>query len=700
MKKGTKHEAPLHRVRIIGIFAHVDAGKTTTSEAILYQTGRIHRTGSIDDGTTQLDFLQQERERGITIMAAATACHWKGTRINIIDTPGHIDFTAEVVRSIRVIDGAVMIVCGVSGVEPQTEAVWRHADKEKLARLLFVNKLDRTGADFHRTLADIRERLTPNATPIQLPIGREGDFRGVVDLLEERAWLWDEEGEGHEAPIPAEMAEEVAKAREVLLDTISETDNDLLERRLEGEPISTAAYKAALRRASLEGLLVPVLCGAARNQIGVTPLLDAILDYLPAPVDMPPVLGHHPDDEDEILERPDSFDAPFCATAFKIVTDPHVGHLTWVRVFSGVARVGEPIYNPRTGQSERVGRIYRMHADRREQVDEMAASDVVALVGMKSAATGDTLCDPDAPIVLEKFNFPEPVIAVALRPASNKEREKLHNAVARLCDEDPTLIQRTDPETGELTLAGMGELHLEVTIDRLRTEFGLRPLVSPPQVSYRETVRKPATVTTTYKKQSGGHGHFAEVVLRIEPNDEEGITFVNEAPPADLPRDFIRPTEIGVRRALEQGVIAGFSVTDVKVTLLGGRYHEVDSASMDFEIAGAMAAREAVRKAAPALLEPLMRLDVNVSEEHLGAVVGDINRRRGQVNAIRVRGNYRNIDAEVPLSEVRGYATDLRSMTQGRGTFTLEFRRYVLVPEPIAAEVIKERRAAGKVPIR
>ncbi len=701
MKRGSREKVEvLKRVRIIGIFAHVDAGKTTTSEAILYQTGRIHRAGSIDDGTTQLDFLQQERERGITIMAAATACHWKGTRINIIDTPGHIDFTAEVVRSIRVIDGAVMIVCGVSGVEPQTEAVWRHADKEKLARLLFVNKLDRTGADFGRALADIRARLTPNAVPVQWPIGAEGTFRGVVDLLEARAWLWDEGDEGREGPIPAEVAEEVAAAREALLDTISETDNDLLERRLEGKAISTAEYKAALRRASLEGLLVPVLCGAARNQIGVTPLLDAIVDYLPAPVDMPPVLGHHPEDENLILERPDSFDVPFCATAFKIVADPHVGHLTWVRVFSGVARTGELIYNPRTGQSERIGRIYRMHANRREQVSEMAASDVVALVGMKSAATGDTLCDPDAPIVLEKFDFPDPVIAVALTPASSKEREKLHNAVARLCDEDPTLVQHIDPETGELTLAGMGELHLEVTVDRLRTEFGLRPRVSPPQVSYRETVRKAATVTTTYKKQSGGHGHFAEVVLRVEPSDEEGITFVNEAPPAELPRDFIRPTEIGVRRALEQGVIAGFSVTNVKVTLLGGRYHEVDSAAMDFEIAGAMGARQAVRKASPTLLEPLMRLDVNVNEEHLGAVVGDINRRRGQVNAIRVRGHYRNIDAEVPLSEVRGYATDLRSMTQGRGTFTLEFRRYVPVPDGIAEEVIKERRAAGKVPIR
>jgi elongation factor G len=703
----TKKEAPLENVRIIGIFAHVDAGKTTTSESILYYTGRIHRAGSIDEGDTQMDFLQQERERGITIMSAATACHWREHRINLIDTPGHIDFTAEVVRSIRVIDGAVMIVCGVGGVEPQTEAVWLHANREKLARLIFVNKLDRIGADFYRVLDEIRQRLTPNAVPLELPIGIENDFVGVVDLFTEQALVW---RDGIDDPdtisVPVEMTTQVAKAREALFDAICETDDVLLEQRLEGLPVEIGALRAALRKAVVAGQIVPVLCGTSRNRIAVQPLLDAIVDYLPAPVDMPPVLGHDPTQEDEIIERQDAFDVPFCASAFKIVTDPHVGHLTWVRVFSGQMNAGELVYNPRADTTERVGRIYRMHANRREQVESMAASDVVALVGVKSAVTGDTLCDPAHPIVLEGIHFPTPVIAVALTPQSTKDREKLHQAVSHLCDEDPTLIQNFDAETGELTLAGMGELHLDVSVDRLRTEFGIVPQVSSPQVSYRETVEKHVEVTTTYKKQSGGHGHYAEIVLGIEPlaedeeADEHGILFVHAAPPAELPRDFWRPTELGVRHALEQGVIAGYSVTGVKVTLLGGRYHEVDSAAMDFEIAGGMGARQVVHAAAPALLEPVMHIDINVAEEYVGSIVADIGRRRGLVNAMRVRGLLRNVDGEVPLAEARGYATDLRSMTQGRGTFTLEFKRYAVVPAGIAEEIVKERKAAGKVPLR
>lgn len=702
-----KKEAPLENVRIIGIFAHVDAGKTTTSESILYYTGRIHRAGLIDDGDTQMDFMQQERERGITIMSAATACHWRDHRINLIDTPGHIDFTAEVVRSIRVIDGAVMIVCGVGGVEPQTEAVWLHADREKLARLIFVNKLDRIGADFDRALGEIRERLTPNAQPLQLPIGSEGDFVGIVDLLTEQAWAWHNgDDEPESVPVPAGMTAQVAKAREALFDAICETDDMLLEQRLEGLPVEIETLREALRKAVISGDIVPVLCGTSRNRIAVQPLLDAIVDYLPAPVDIPPVLGHNPADPDEIIERADAFDVPFCASAFKIVTDPHVGHLTWVRVFSGQMNAGELVYNPRADTSERVGRIYRMHANRREQVESMAASDVVALVGVKSAVTGDTLCDPAHPIVLEGIHFPTPVIAVALTPPSSKEREKLHQAVSHLCEEDPTLIQNFDAETGELTLAGMGELHLDVSVDRLRTEFGIVPQVSAPQVSYRETVQNRVEVTTTYKKQSGGHGHYAEIVLGIEPlaegeeADEHGVLFVHAAPPAELPREFWRPVELGARRALAQGVIAGYPVTGVKVTLLDGRYHEVDSAAMDFEIAGGMGARQVVRAAAPALLEPIMRIDINVAEEYVGSVVADIGRRRGIVNAMRVRGLLRNVDGEVPLAEARGYATDLRSMTQGRGTFTLEFKRYAVVPEGIAAGVIKERQAAGKVPVR
>ncbi len=698
-----RKEAPINKVRIIGIFAHVDAGKTTTSESILYYTGRIHRQGLIDNGDTQLDFMQQERERGITIMSAATACHWRNHRINLIDTPGHIDFTAEVVRSIRVIDSAVMILCGVGGVEPQTETVWMHADREKLPRLIFINKLDRLGANYKGVLQEVRERLAPNALPLMMPIGMGETFKGVVDLLSEKAYIHQP---GEEEPvireIPAEIADKVAAARSTLIDTISETDEALLEKRLSDKPIDTATLQAALRKAVIAGDIVPVLCGASRERVGIQALLDAVVDYLPAPVDMPPILGHDPTTEGEIVERADDPNAPFCASAFKIVTDPHVGHLTWVRVFSGQMNTGDTLYNSRTGETERISRIYRMHANHREQVDHMAASDVVALVGMKSAVTGDTLCDPERPIVLETFKFPDPVIAVALAPKTVKDRERLHQAVKRLCNEDPTLEQYVDPETGELQISGMGELHLEIAVDRLQTEFGLAPQVSAPQISYRETVRHSVEVTTTYKKQSGGHGHFAEVTMRIEPAPGgDTVEFESEAPPRDLPRDFWRPTELGLRRALEQGVIAGYPVTNVKVTLTGGSYHEVDSAAMDFEIAGAMAARRLVRAANPALLEPVMSLDITAAEEHIGSVVADIGRRRGIVNAMRVRGNdMRNIDGEVPLAEARGYATDLRSMTQGRGAFTLEFERYDIVPDDIAAEIIEERKKAGKIPER
>ena len=697
-----KKEAPIEKVRIIGIFAHVDAGKTTTSEAILYYTGRTHRLGSVDAGDTQLDWMDQERERGITITAAATACHWRGHRINLIDTPGHIDFTAEVVRSIRVIDGAVVLLCGVGGVEPQTEAVWMHANRENLARIIFINKLDRMGADFERVLAEVRELLTPQAVPLQLPIGSEGTFTGVVDLLSQQALIW-RAGDDDPTlePIPAAMQAQAAEARERLRDAICDTDEALLEQCLEGTEPDEATLQAALRRATMAGKLVPVLCGSSRNRVGVQPLLDAVVAYLPAPVDMPSVLGILPGDEAEIVERPDDPAAPLCAAAFKIVSDPHVGHLTWVRVFSGRLRVGEVVYNPRAGEQERVGRIYRMHGNQREQVDHMAASDVVALVGVKSAITGDTLCDPDHPIMLETFKFPEPVIAIALSPPSAQEREKLSQAVARLCAEDPTLIGRFDAETGEQTLAGMGELHLEVAAERLRREFGIAPRVSAPQVSYRETIRQAAETVGRYKKQSGGRGHYAEVQLRVEPlQPGEGIVFENEAPPAEFPRDFVRPTEMGVRDALEKGIIAGYAVTDVRVTLLGGRFHEVDSAAMDFEIAGSMAVRQAVRQARPALLEPVMSLDMNVGEEYLGAIVGDLSRRRGVVKEMRVRGNVRHVEGEVPLGETFGYATDLRSLTSGRGTFTLEFARYDLLPDSLAEQVIKQRLAEGKVPKR
>ncbi len=695
-----RKEAPIDKVRIMGIFAHVDAGKTTVSEAVLYYTGRIHRQGDINDGNTQLDFMEQERERGITIMSAATACHWQDHRINLIDTPGHIDFTAEVVRSIRVIDGAVIVLCGVGGVEPQTETVWMHADNAEVPRLIFVNKLDRVGADFGRALADVREHLTPNALPLQLPIGKEGGFIGVVDILAQQALVWrDGADDPAVEPVPASLQERLAEMREPVLDAICETDDALLELRLEGVEPELSDLQAALRRATCSRRLVPVLCGASRIRIGVQPLLDAVVAYLPSPLERRPVTGVVPGGEGEAIERASDPGAPFSASVFKIVTDPHVGQLAWVRVFSGRLEAGGVVLNPRTGEKERVGRIYRMHGSEREQVDHMAASDVVALVGAKSATTGDTLCDPDHPIALEDFDFPAPVISIALHAGSNGQGVKLREAVTRLCKEDPTLISSFDAETGEETLAGMGELHLEIAVDRLRREFGIEPRVSAPQVSYRETVRRAAETVTTYKKQSGGHGHYAEVVLRLEPVEggDGGVIFENEAPPSEFPRDFVGPTEMGVRDALGKGVIAGFPASGIRVTLLGGKYHEVDSASMDFQIAGSMAARQAFRKAGPALLEPMMRADISVGEEHVGGVVADMGRRRGIVNAVHVRGESRCVDGEVPLAEARGYATDLRSLTQGRGTFTLEFRRYDVVPDGIAAEVIEQRRQEGKI---
>jgi elongation factor G len=706
-----KDKVPIEKTRVIGIYAHIDAGKTTTSEAILYLTGRIHRAGSVDDGDTQLDWMEQERARGITITAAATTCYWRDHRINLIDTPGHIDFTAEVVRSIRVIDGAIVVLCGVGGVETQTETVWRHADRQNLPRVIFVNKLDRSSADFQRVLADVRQRLTPNAVPLQLPVGSGEAFTGVIDLLERRALVW-HQGSDEPAvePIPPVMDDQIAMARASLLDAICETDDALLAQHVEGREVDAVALRAALRRATVAGGLVPVLCGSARHRIGVQPLLDAVADYLPAPVDVPPVVGMLPGSEasplpggteGNIIERPADPHAPLCAAAFKIVTDPHVGHLTWVRVFSGQLRIRESVYNPRADVEERVGRIYRMHANRREPMERMAAGDVMALVGVKSAVTGDTLCDPAQPIVLEAFTFPQPVISVALAPSSDEERDRLRQSVRRLCDEDPTLFVGFDPETEEQILSGMGELHLEIAVDRLRSEFGIVAQVSPPQIAYRETVRRRAEATGTYKRQTGGHGHFAVVHLRVEPlNRGAGLVFESLASPIEVPDQLVRATEQGAREALEKGIIAGYPVTDVRITLLSGKFHEVDSDSMDFRIAGSMAVRRAVRQARPALLEPIMQADINVGEEHVGAVVADLGRRRGSVNGIRGHGSVRNLTGEAPLAEARGYATDLRSLTQGRGTFTLEFQRYDLVPDAIAESIVEQRRAEGKIPVR
>lgn len=697
-------EITLNKIRVIGIFAHIDAGKTTTSEAILYYTGRIHRIGSVDEGSTQLDWMEQERARGITITAAATTCDWQGHHINLIDTPGHIDFSAEVVRSVRVIDGAVIVLCGVEGVETQTETVWGHAEREYLPRLLFVNKLDRTGADFDRVLEAIRQHLTRHSVALQIPIGKEDSFRGAIDLLSQRALLWPREvnpGDAVdpvEAAIPPEYTARATAARTSLLDSICETDENLLSMRLEGREPRLEDYLAALRKAVIAGKLVPVLCGSAKYRIGIQPLLDAVIAYLPAPGDVPPAFGVVPDTGGELAERPSHPEAPFCATAFKIVSDPHVGHLTWARAFSGSLKTGDWVYNPRTGVKDRADRIYRIHANRRELVDQMHAGDVMALVGIKTAVTGDTLCDPDHPVELEPFTFPEPVITVALAPATPEERERLRQIMRRLCAEDPTLLSGYDAETQEETLSGMGELHLEIAVDRMRTEFGITAKASRPQVAYRETVRARATATGDYRKQSGGHGHYALIRLRVEPVERgEGLVLDSRASPVEVPENFVRNAQAGIREALAKGILAGYPITDVRVTILGGRYHEVDSNALDFQIAGSMAVRQALHKARPGLLEPVMHADIGVGETYLGSVMADFTRRRGEIRDLQMRGVKRHILGEVPLSEVQGYVTALRDMTSGRGDFSLEFRRYDLVPDELAEAVIAERQARGKV---
>lgn len=693
-----EHKTTIQNTRVMGIFAHIDAGKTTTSEAILYYTGRIHRIGCVDEGSTQLDWMEQERLRGITITAAATTCQWKDHLIHLIDTPGHIDFTAEVIRSVRVIDGAVIVMCGVGGVETQTETVWRHADRQNLARIIFVNKLDRTGADFYRVLEGIEKRLTRRAVPLQLPIGNAETFTGVVDLLTRQALIWED---GAEEPvrrsIPQELEAAVEAARNRLLDTICETDDVLLAQRLDGIEPEPAAFRGALRRLTITDELVPVLCGSARRRIGIQPLLDAVAAYLPAPDDLPAVEGFSPGGSEERVTFPRQPDAPLCASAFKIVSDPHVGHLTWVRVFSGSLQTGETVYNPRAGQEERVDRIYRMHANRRELVNRMRAGDVMALVGVKSAVTGDTLCQADHPAGLEPFAFPEPVIGVALTAATD-EREKLRQVMRRMCEADPTLRAGYDPQTGEEMLSGMGELHLEITVDRMRTEFGLLVKSSLPQVAYRETVCRTAQATGDYRKQTGGHGHYAVVRLHVAPLERgAGILLENKANPVEVPEGFVRAAQGGIQEALEKGILAGYPLTDLRVTITGGKYHEVDSNSMDFRIAGSMAVRQALRQASPALLEPVMRADIQVSEEYLGAVMADFARRRGDVKDVHFREKIRNIIGDVPLAEARGYATDLRSLSQGKGIFTLEFLRYAIVPESLAETIVTERREKGKI---
>lgn len=680
---------PLERTRNIGIMAHIDAGKTTTTERILFYTGRVHRMGEVDDGAATMDWMVQEQERGITITAAATTCLWKDHRINIIDTPGHVDFTMEVERSLRVLDGAIAVLCAVGGVEPQTETVWRQADRYHVPRIVFVNKMDRVGADFNRAVSMIRERLGARGVPIQIPIGSEEGFKGVVDLIERKAVLYlDDLGIQQEVTdIPPEMQEEAMKRREELIEAIADTDDDIMTKYIEGEEITTTELKQALRRATLAVKIVPVLCGAAFRNKGVQLLLDAVVDYLPAPNDLPPVRGTNPRTGEE-EERAADDSQPFSALAFKIATDPYVGKLTYFRVYSGIVRAGSYVYNATKGKKERLARILLMHANHREDVDVARAGDIVAAVGFREVTTGDTLSDEERPVILEAIEFPEPVISVAVEPKTKADEDKLAAALGKLAEEDPTFRVRQDPETGQTVISGMGELHLEIIIDRLVREFRVEANVGKPQVSYRETIRSTVESEGKFIRQTGGRGQYGHVKIILAPLPAGGgFEFEDRVTGGAIPKEFIPAVEAGAREAMESGVLAGYPLVDMKVTLFDGSYHEVDSSEMAFKIAASMAVKDGARRADPVLLEPLMRVEVVVPEEFTGDVIADISARRGRVQGMERRGPSQIIRAHVPLAEMFGYATDLRSLTQGRGTYIMHFMRYEEVPAQIAEAV-------------
>ncbi|RDV80522.1 elongation factor G [Ammonifex thiophilus] len=685
-------EYPLEKVRNIGIMAHIDAGKTTTTERILYYTGRIHRIGEVHDGTAVMDFMPQEKERGITITSAATTCFWRGYRINIIDTPGHVDFTVEVERSLRVLDGAIAIFCAVGGVEPQSETVWRQADKYHVPRIAYVNKMDRVGADFFRVLQMMRERLGANPVAIQLPVGVEDSFVGVVDLIREKALIYvDELGTRiEEREIPDDLKELAAEYREKLLEAAAEADEELMLKYLEGEELTPEEIKRGLRIATLTGKAVPVLCGASYRNKGVQPLLDAVVDFLPSPIDIPPVKGVNPETgEEEIRESRD--DAPFTALAFKIMADPYVGRLTFFRVYSGTLRAGSYVYNATRRKRERVSRILRMHADHREEVEEIYSGEIAAAVGLKETFTGDTLCDEKHPILLESMEFPDPVISVAIEPKTRDDYDKLGPALSRLAEEDPTFRTHVDHETGQTIISGMGELHLEIIVDRLRREFKVDVNVGKPQVAYRETITRPAKAEGKYIRQTGGRGQYGHVWLEIEPLPRgSGFQFHNKIVGGVVPKEFVPAVEAGVREAMENGVLAGYPVIDVSVSLVDGSYHEVDSSEMAFKIAASLAFKEAARQAGLVLLEPMMKIEVITPEEYLGEVIGDLNARRAQIEGLEARGPVRVIKAFVPLAEMFGYATTLRSLTQGRGSYTMQFDHYAEVPRNIAEKIIQK----------
>ncbi len=693
-------EIPLERIRNIGIIAHIDAGKTTTTERILFYTGRTYKIGEVHEGTAVMDWMEQERERGITITAAATTAEWKDHRINIIDTPGHVDFTAEVERSLRVLDGGVVVFDAVAGVEPQSETVWRQADKYKVPRICFINKMDRTGADFGRTVEMIKDRLGARPVPIQMPIGAEDRFRGLVDLMANKAVLYlDDEGKREDlAEIPAEAAAQAEVLRQEMIEAIAETNDELTLLYLEGEELDVEELKHALRKATIEGKLVPVLCGAALKNKGVQRMLDAVIDYLPSPLEVPPMTGTRSgelagEEGVELITRPPSEDAPFAGLVFKIVADPYVGKLAYFRVYSGKLEAGSYVLNTTRNQRERVGRLIQMHANHREEIKEVYAGEIAAMVGPKQSFTGDTISDPDHPIVLENIRFPEPVLQLAIEPKTKSDQDKLSVALVRLSEEDPTFRVHTDQESGQTIIAGMGELHLEVLVDRMRREYKVEANQGKPQVAYREAISVPVDVEGKFVRQTGGKGQYGHVKLQLEPLGRgRGFEFVNGIIGGTIPREYIKPVEQGVREAMDTGVIAGFPVVDLKVTLYDGSYHEVDSSEMAFKIAGSMALKEGVRKGRPQLLEPVMKVEVVTPEDFLGAVLGDLNARRGHVEGMEARGNAQVVRAYVPLASMFGYTTDLRSATQGRATSSMEFAYYQPLAEALAKEIIEKRR--------
>jgi elongation factor G len=676
--------------------AHIDAGKTTTTERILFYTGITHRIGEVHEGTATMDWMEQEQERGITITSAATTCFWKDIRINIIDTPGHVDFTAEVERSLRVLDGACAVFDAVHGVEPQSETVWRQADKYGVPRICFINKMDKTGADFEHAVDTIRKRLNARPVAIQIPIGQESQFKGVIDLIEMKAILWNDESMGAEyvvEDIPENLKKKAEAFHAQLVETVAEHDDELLHKFLEGETISTAELKRGLRNATISLQVFPVLCGTAFKNKGVQPLLDAVVDYLPSPLDVPPIEGTNPDTGNKEPRRPDDKE-PFSALAFKIMTDPFVGQLTFIRVYSGHLKTGDSVINPGRGRSERIGRLLKMHANKREEISEIYAGDICACVGLRNITTGDTISDEKHPIVLESIEFPDPVISVAVEPKTKADQEKMGVALGKLAQEDPTFRVHTDEDSGQTIIEGMGELHLEIIIDRMMREFKVEANVGKPQVAYRETIRKNSEAEGKFIRQSGGRGQYGHVKLRIEPNPGKGYEFENDISGGSIPKEFIKPVDEGIKEALEGGVLAGYEMVDVKAILYDGSYHEVDSNEMAFKIAGSMAVKEAARKASPVLLEPVMSVEVVVPEEFMGTIIGDLNARRGRIEGMEHRAGSQVIRAMVPLSDMFGYATNMRSNTQGRATFSMHFARYEEAPRSVSEEIIA--RVQGK----